>query len=138
VCEPTFRSNLSPPSSGLKISRARNGRAAGGRFLARLIFEREEGGDKLLRNVGSHTDYTASYHRRWKLILRLVRTHKAKHNFTTICISYHWFCIGSFLTILDTDLGFWKRQTNKELRRTLLAKVVVITASPEMSRLYEV
>jgi hypothetical protein len=36
------------------------------RFLARVISDREDGGDKLLRNVGSHTDYTASYPRRWQ------------------------------------------------------------------------
>jgi hypothetical protein len=35
-------------------------------FLARLIFDPEDGGDTLLRNVGSCTDYTALYPRRWQ------------------------------------------------------------------------
>jgi hypothetical protein len=30
-------------------------------FLARLIFDPEDGGDTFLRNVGSYTDYTALY-----------------------------------------------------------------------------
>jgi hypothetical protein len=32
-------------------------------FLARLIFDTEDGGDTFLRNVISHTDYTALYPR---------------------------------------------------------------------------
>jgi hypothetical protein len=36
-------------------------------FLARLIFEPENGGDTFLENVSSCTDYTASYPRRWHL-----------------------------------------------------------------------
>jgi hypothetical protein len=35
-------------------------------FLARLIFDPEDGGDTFLRNVGSYTDYTALYPRRWQ------------------------------------------------------------------------
>jgi hypothetical protein len=30
-------------------------------FLARLIFDPEDGSDTFFRNVGSHTDYTALY-----------------------------------------------------------------------------
>jgi hypothetical protein len=33
-------------------------------FLARLIFDPEDGGDIFLRNVGSYTDYTVLYNRR--------------------------------------------------------------------------
>jgi hypothetical protein len=33
-------------------------------FLAKLFFYHEDGGDIFLRNVGSHTDYTALYPRR--------------------------------------------------------------------------
>jgi hypothetical protein len=39
--------DVSPPSSRLKISQARN----------QLIFNPEDGGDMFLQNVGSHTDY---------------------------------------------------------------------------------
>jgi hypothetical protein len=35
------------------------------RFLARLIFDPEEGGDTVLQNVCPHTDYTAIYPRIW-------------------------------------------------------------------------
>jgi hypothetical protein len=35
-------------------------------FLARLIFDHEDGGDTFLRNVGSYTDYTALYPSRWQ------------------------------------------------------------------------
>jgi hypothetical protein len=34
-------------------------------LLALLIFDLEDGGDTFLRNVGSHTDYTALCPRRW-------------------------------------------------------------------------
>jgi hypothetical protein len=33
-------------------------------ILVRLIFDPEDGADTFLRNVGSHTDYTALYPRR--------------------------------------------------------------------------
>jgi hypothetical protein len=33
-------------------------------FLARMIFDPEDGGDTFLRNVCSHTDYTAVYLKR--------------------------------------------------------------------------
>jgi hypothetical protein len=52
-----------------KISRTRNYRAAGGQelwFLERLILDLEDGVDTFLRNVGSHTDYTTLYPRRWQ------------------------------------------------------------------------
>jgi hypothetical protein len=49
VCEPMFR-RLVPVAPY---------------FLARLIFEPENGGDTFLRNVCSHMDYTAIYPRRW-------------------------------------------------------------------------
>jgi hypothetical protein len=35
-------------------------------FLARMIFDPEDWGDMFLRNVGSHTDHTALYLRRWQ------------------------------------------------------------------------
>jgi hypothetical protein len=35
-------------------------------FLTRLIFGPEDGGDTFLRNVGSYTDYTVLYPRRWQ------------------------------------------------------------------------
>jgi hypothetical protein len=35
-------------------------------FLARLIFDPEDGGDTLLRNVGLHTDYTTLYPAIWQ------------------------------------------------------------------------
>jgi hypothetical protein len=35
-------------------------------FLLGLIFDPEDGGDTFLRNVSSHTDYTALYPRRWQ------------------------------------------------------------------------
>jgi hypothetical protein len=38
-------------------------------FLARLIFDPEDGGDTFLRNVGSYTDYTALCPRRWQISL---------------------------------------------------------------------
>jgi hypothetical protein len=34
-------------------------------FLAQLIFDPEDGGDTFLRNVGSHTNHTMLYVRRW-------------------------------------------------------------------------
>jgi hypothetical protein len=36
-------------------------------FLARLIFDPEDGGDTLLQNVGLYMNYTAPYPRRWQL-----------------------------------------------------------------------
>jgi hypothetical protein len=48
----TFRSNASSPSSG---------------SMAGLMFDREDGYDTLLRNVGPFADYTALYPRRWQL-----------------------------------------------------------------------
>jgi hypothetical protein len=43
-----------------------------------LIFDPEDGGDTLLRNMGSNTDYTALYPRRWHtFITRTVRTSNA-------------------------------------------------------------
>jgi hypothetical protein len=53
VFKPTFRRNLSPKFSGLKIGRVRNQRVAGSY-------------DTFLRNVGSHTDYTVLCRRAWK------------------------------------------------------------------------
>jgi hypothetical protein len=35
-------------------------------FPARLIFDPEDGGETFLRNVGSYTDYTVLYPRRWQ------------------------------------------------------------------------
>jgi hypothetical protein len=42
VCKPTFRRNVSPPSSGSKISRVINKRRYARGFLARLIFDPED------------------------------------------------------------------------------------------------
>jgi hypothetical protein len=53
--EPTFRRNVSPPSSGYKNLRARNQREQ----VAADIFCPEDEGDKFLRNVVSHKIYTA-------------------------------------------------------------------------------
>jgi hypothetical protein len=36
-------------------------------FLARMIFDPEDGGDTFLRNVGSYTDCTTLYLKRWQL-----------------------------------------------------------------------
>jgi hypothetical protein len=36
------------------------------RFPAHLIFDPEDGDETLLSNVGSHTGYTALYHRTWQ------------------------------------------------------------------------
>jgi hypothetical protein len=36
-------------------------------LLAQLIFDREDGGDNFLRNIGSYTNYMAPYPRRWLL-----------------------------------------------------------------------
>jgi hypothetical protein len=46
-------------------------------FIARLIFDPEDGGDTFLGNVGSHTGYTELYLGRWqhsklKIILSFV------------------------------------------------------------------
>jgi hypothetical protein len=43
----------------------RNKPAAGIPFLVWPIFYPEDEGDTFLRNVSSHTDYTALYIRRW-------------------------------------------------------------------------
>jgi hypothetical protein len=57
-----FQRNVSLPSSGSRISRARNQPQdsaylpAASRFLAQLIFDREEHDDTFCRNVGSFTD----------------------------------------------------------------------------------
>jgi hypothetical protein len=40
-------------------------------YLVRLIFDPEDGGDTLLRNAGSYTDYTALYCRISKLAHKL-------------------------------------------------------------------
>jgi hypothetical protein len=48
VREPTFRKNVSPPYHP----------PAARRFLAPLVLYHEDGDDMLLRNVGSHTNYT--------------------------------------------------------------------------------
>jgi hypothetical protein len=39
-----------------------------------MIFDPEDGGDTFLRNIGSHTVYTALYPRRWKLVTTAVKT----------------------------------------------------------------
>jgi hypothetical protein len=52
LLERTFRRNVSPPPSGRKNQRARNS------------FYLDEGGDRSLRNVGSHKSHTASHPRR--------------------------------------------------------------------------
>jgi hypothetical protein len=71
--EPAFRRDISPPSSASKIFRARNQHARprpsllARWFLARLIFDAEDGSNMSLRNVGSYTDYTMLYTRAWQL-----------------------------------------------------------------------
>jgi hypothetical protein len=35
-------------------------------FLVQLIFDLEDGGDTFLRNIGSHTEYTALYPTIWQ------------------------------------------------------------------------
>jgi hypothetical protein len=67
LCESTFRRKVSP-SSGAKISRAQNQQNSAYTWctlLARLIVYPEDGGDIFPQNVGSATDYTALYPRRW-------------------------------------------------------------------------
>jgi hypothetical protein len=51
--------STSNPFSGSDINRARNKRVA----CTKPIFYREDGSDKFLRNVGSHTAYSARYPR---------------------------------------------------------------------------
>jgi hypothetical protein len=41
-------------------------------FLAHVILDPKDGGDELLRNVGSRTDYTALYSGRWQHSYRLL------------------------------------------------------------------
>jgi hypothetical protein len=48
------------------LTAAKNVESAACWLLARLIFVPEDGVDTLLRNVCSHTDYTALYPRRWQ------------------------------------------------------------------------
>jgi hypothetical protein len=43
-------------------------------FLVRLIFDPDNGGDMLLRNIGSHTGYTAIYHMNATFITTAVTT----------------------------------------------------------------
>jgi hypothetical protein len=69
---PTFRRNVSPPSSGAKNSCHLLARWFAelffdllARWFAELFFDPEDGGDTFLRNVGyNSTDYTAPYPRR--------------------------------------------------------------------------
>jgi hypothetical protein len=68
----TFKKNLSPPSSGLKIKKTRKQNEAGSKhtsvhagFLNSLLLDSEIGGDIFLRNVGCISlNYTALYPRR--------------------------------------------------------------------------
>jgi hypothetical protein len=52
--KPTFRRKINPPSSGIRISRARNQLATCFRAgsLLGLFFDCEDGGDMFFRNVG--------------------------------------------------------------------------------------
>jgi hypothetical protein len=52
--KPTFRRNVSPSARW---------------FLARMIFDYDDGGDTFFRNVGSHTDYKALYSKLRALLL---------------------------------------------------------------------
>jgi hypothetical protein len=61
-CEPTFRRNVSPSTSGWKHPRARNQRVQVA--AARGIFYHVDEGDTFLRNVGSHKYNTATYPRK--------------------------------------------------------------------------
>jgi hypothetical protein len=54
VCNPTFRRNILPRYSGLKISQLK--------ISIKLVARQN---DSFLRNVGSHTDYKALYPRGW-------------------------------------------------------------------------
>jgi hypothetical protein len=54
---PTFRRNISPPSSGQKCKLSTKAEAGGS--LLDLLFDPEEGGDIFLRNVGISMNYTA-------------------------------------------------------------------------------
>jgi hypothetical protein len=66
---PTFRRNISPPSSGSKNTPGKKPawkQVARTARLARLVLFDPEGGDMFLRNVHwLSTDYTALYPRRW-------------------------------------------------------------------------
>jgi hypothetical protein len=44
-------------------------------FLARLIFDPEDGGDAFLRNVGSHTDYRRYIPENGDIKLHIVYSH---------------------------------------------------------------
>jgi hypothetical protein len=57
---PTFRINIPPTSSELRIKTSKKPSEAGGK----LFFAPENVGNMFLRNVGLSPDYTASYPRR--------------------------------------------------------------------------
>jgi hypothetical protein len=50
--EPKFRTNISPPSSGSKISQAELVTSFHANFSLGLFFDHDDGDDMLLRNFG--------------------------------------------------------------------------------------
>jgi hypothetical protein len=63
-----YKTTLGPvPAMKSKLSRPQASHLLTRWCLAWLIFDRENGPDTFLRNVGSYTDYTAIYPRRWQL-----------------------------------------------------------------------
>jgi hypothetical protein len=52
--------------------------------IARLIFDLEDGDDTFLRNVGSHTEYTALYPRRWQ---HFINAAKRTSNFSNLFLN---------------------------------------------------
>jgi hypothetical protein len=68
-------------------------------IFGRLIFDPEDGGDTFLRNIGSHTHYTALYPRRWqcsgiKLFCYFARYEENKGVLTVICFAASYSHVG--------------------------------------------
>jgi hypothetical protein len=83
--------------------------------IPRLILDPENGSDNFLRNIGSHTDYTAPYPRRWHLsiiwprgcrhfipylfyILKLIGLNEAKLRFVRLEV---------FTVVTMKNIVFW-------------------------------
>jgi hypothetical protein len=93
VCEPTFRRNVFTSIFTVK-NQPRKGKSCSSWFIALLIVNHEDGGNTFLRNVGSHTDYTALYLRRCRLsVIHWLQPQILKFGLLIFLVELPpWFC----------------------------------------------